>query len=132
MSKTNWKKMAFGMTTALIASLLIACGNDDAGTDSDADTGTDAGTEETDGGESAAGEGSVYYLNFKPEIADQIEDLAEQYTEETGVEVIMTTAAGGTYEETLRAEITKSTPPTIFFINGPIGYSNWQIGRAHV
>ena len=56
MSKTNWKKMAFGMTTALIASLLIACGNDDAGTDSDADTGTDAGTEETDGGESAAGE----------------------------------------------------------------------------
>lgn len=114
MSKTNWKKMAFGMTTALIASLLIACGNDD------------AGTEETDGGESAAGEGSVYYLNFRPEIADQIEDLAEQYTEETGVEVIMTTAAGGTYEETLRAEITKSTPPTIFFINGPIGYSNWQ------
>ena len=125
MSKTNWKKIALGMTTTLIASLLIACGNDDTGTDSDTDTGTDTETEET-GGDSAAGEGSVYYLNFKPEIADQIEELAELYTEETGVEVIMTTAAGGTYEETLRAEITKSTPPTIFFVNGPIGYNNWK------
>ncbi len=126
MSKTNWKKIALGMTTTLIASLLIACGNDDTGTDSDTDTGTDTETEETGGGDSAAGEGSVNYLNFKPEIADQIEELAELYTEETGVEVIMTTAAGGTYEETLRAEITKSTPPTIFFVNGPIGYNNWK------
>lgn len=112
MSKKNWKKIALGVTSALIASVLIACGGD-----------TDTPTGDGDG---AAGEGTVYYLNFKPEIADQIEDLAEQYTEETGIEVKMTTAASGTYEETLRAEITKSAPPTIFFINGPIGYNNWK------
>lgn len=114
MSKKNWKKIALGVTSALIASVLIACGGD---TDTDTPTGD---------GDAATGEGTVYYLNFKPEIADQIEDLAEQYTEETGVEVKMTTAASGTYEQTLRAEITKSAPPTIFFINGPIGYNNWK------
>lgn len=70
--------------------------------------------------------GSVYYLNFKPEITDVIEDLAEEYTAETGVEVKMVTAAGGTYEQTLKSEISKTDPPTIFFINGPIGYKNWK------
>ena len=32
-------------------------------------------------------EGSVYYLNFKPEQADQWSDLAKKYTDETGVPV---------------------------------------------
>ena len=111
MSKKNWKKIALGFTSALIASVLIACGGD-----------TDTETP-TDNGDTTSGEGTVYYLNFKPEIADQIEELAELYTEETGIEVKTTTAASGTYEQTLRAEITKSAPPTIFFINGPIGYT---------
>ena len=31
--------------------------------------------------------GKVYYLNFAPEVADQWEALAEQYSEETGTEV---------------------------------------------
>lgn len=72
------------------------------------------------------GKGSVYYLNFKPEIAEQIEALAEKYTEEEGVEVKVVTAAQGTYESTLSAEIAKNEPPTIFFINGPVGYANWS------
>ena len=113
MSKKNWKKIALGVTSTLIAAVLVACGGD-------------SDTEGGSGGDSADGEGTVYYLNFKPEIADQIEELAKIYTDETGVEVKMTTAAGGTYEQTLRAEITKSAPPTIFFINGPIGYNNWK------
>lgn len=70
--------------------------------------------------------GSVYYLNFKPEIADQIKQMAKDFTKETGIKVTMTTAAGGTYESTLKAEISKSEAPTIFFINGPVGYSNWK------
>lgn len=71
------------------------------------------------------GEGSVYYLNFKPEIADDIEALAKEYEEETGVKVKVVTAAQGTYESTLTAEVAKSDPPTVFFINGPVGYKNW-------
>ena len=36
------------------------------------------------------------------------------------------TAASGTYEETLRSEVAKSDPPTIFQINGPVGFQNWK------
>ena len=42
-------------------------------------------------------EGSVYYLQFKPEAAEQWVALGEKYTEETGVEVNIVTAASGTY-----------------------------------
>ena len=32
--------------------------------------------------------GKVYYLNFKPEQDEQWQELAEQYTDETGVKII--------------------------------------------
>ena len=70
--------------------------------------------------------GSVYYLNFKPEAADTWEEIAEAYTAETGVEVKILTAASGNYEQTLKAEIAKREAPTLFQINGPVGYSTWK------
>ncbi|MDR2974727.1 MAG: ABC transporter substrate-binding protein [Propionibacteriaceae bacterium] len=70
--------------------------------------------------------GSVYFLNFKPEIADKYQTIIDEYKKQTGVEVKITTAASGTYEQTLTSEIAKSEPPTIFQINGPVGYSNWK------
>lgn len=69
--------------------------------------------------------GEVYFLNFKPEIAEVYEEIANDYYEETGVKVKVVTAASGTYETTLKSEIAKSNPPTIFQINGPVGYSSW-------
>ena len=45
--------------------------------------------------------GKVYYLNFKPEADEQWQELAEQYTDETGVPVTVLTAASGEYEKTL-------------------------------
>ena len=36
------------------------------------------------------------------------------------------TAASGKYEETLKSEIAKDDAPTLFQINGPIGYQNWK------
>lgn len=104
------------LSTASLLTLLTGCGGGASETESSAGSGSEA----------TASTGSVYYLNFKPEIADAIETLAEEYTAETGVEVKMVTAAGGTYEQTLKSEIAKSEPPTIFFINGPIGYQNWK------
>ena len=44
--------------------------------------------------------GSVYYLNFKPEADQAWQDLAKVYTEQTGVEVKVVTAASGTYSDT--------------------------------
>ena len=70
--------------------------------------------------------GKVYYLNFKPEAADQWTALAKEYTKEKGVEVKVQTAASGTYEQTLKSEIAKTDAPTLFQVNGPVGYQNWK------
>lgn len=69
--------------------------------------------------------GAVYYLNFKPEQKAAWESLAKAYTKETGVPVTVVTAASGTYEDTLSAEIVKNNPPTLFQVNGPVGLSHW-------
>lgn len=70
--------------------------------------------------------GRVYFLNFKPEVADVYKEIAEKYKQETGVEVKVVTAASNTYETTLKSEIAKKDAPTIFQINGPIGYQSWS------
>ena len=70
--------------------------------------------------------GKVYYLNFAPEVADQWEALAEKYSEETGTEVQVVTAASGTYESTLKSEMDKSEAPTLFQVNGPVGLAAWK------
>lgn len=70
--------------------------------------------------------GSVYYLNFKPEVSSAWEELAQKYTEETGVKMKVVTAASGNYESTLKSEIAKSDAPTLFQINGPVGYRSWK------
>lgn len=77
------------------------------------------------GGGSAAG-GKVYYLNFKPEAAKDWEALAAEYTKETGTPVTVQTAASGTYETTLKSEMAKSDPPTLFQVNGPVGLATWK------
>ena len=76
--------------------------------------------------EAPAAAGSVYYLNFKPEQDEAWQKLAEAYTAETGVEVTVLTAASGTYEETLMAEMGKTEAPTLFQVNGPVGLANWK------
>lgn len=72
------------------------------------------------------GKGKVYFLNWKPESEETYKEIAAAYTEETGVEVKVVTAASGTYEQTLKSEITKSDAPTLYQINGPMGLVNWQ------
>ncbi len=73
-----------------------------------------------------ADKGSVYFLNFKPEQDSAWQNLASEYTRETGVEVKVVTAAQGTYEQTLLAEIDKDDAPTLFQINGPVGLQSWK------
>lgn len=73
-----------------------------------------------------SGKGEVYYLNFKPEIAEIYEEIGKAYEKETGNKLKVVTAASGTYEQTLKSEIEKSDAPTLFQINGPRGYANWK------
>lgn len=69
---------------------------------------------------------TIRYLNFKPEIADKYKELAEAYEKETGVKVVVETAANNKYEETLTAKMSTDEAPTLFQINGPKGYANWK------
>ena len=68
---------------------------------------------------------TVRYLNFKPEIAEQYEALAAIYERQTGVKVIVETAANNTYEQTLATKMATDEAPTLFQINGPRGYAAW-------
>lgn len=105
----NWKTLAVAGAMTLTA--LAGCSS-----------GSEGGA--ADSGDSGK-KGSVYYLNFKPEQNDAWQELAKKYTEETGVEVTVVTAASGDYENTLMSEMGKSSAPTLFQVNGPVGLKNW-------
>ena len=74
---------------------------------------------------SADSKGSVYWLNFKPELDETAQNLAKLYTEKTGVAVKVVTAASGTYSQTLTSEMDKSSAPTIFIIGNQAGVKDW-------
>lgn len=82
-----------------------------------------AGTQTT---ATTAAKGQVYYLNFKPEQDEAYKAIAAEYTAATGINVKIQTAASGTYEQQLKSEIAKTDAPTIFQINGPVGYASWK------
>lgn len=75
----------------------------------------------------AGGEkGRVYWLNFKPESDEALQEVAKMYTEETGVEVKVLTAASGTYNQTLLAEMDKTEAPTLFVIGNQNAVKEWK------
>lgn len=70
--------------------------------------------------------GRVYWLNFKPESDEVLQEIAKMYTEETGVEVKVLTAASGTYNQTLLAEMDKAEAPTLFVIGNQNAVKEWK------
>ncbi|MBQ1274931.1 MAG: ABC transporter substrate-binding protein [Cellulosilyticum sp.] len=98
----NTKKIAVScLATTMLATLFSGCGG-------------------------SSSKNEIYFLNFKPECAEVYEKIAADYEKETGVKVKIQTAASGTYEQTLKSEVAKSEAPTIFQVNGPVGYQNWK------
>ena len=93
------KKLFAVLLAVLMCFTLVAC-NKDSGT--------------TEGGDTPAG-GKVFYLNFKPESDAAWQELAKKYTEETGVEVKVVTAASGNYDVSLQNELGKATPELTMF-----------------
>ena len=101
---------ALGLSLMMAGTMLTGCGSGD-----------------SDGaGKKADAKGSVYYLNFKPEQDAQWQELAKVYTEKTGVDVTVVTAASGQYETTLKSEMGKSESPSLFQVNGPVGLASWK------
>lgn len=78
------------------------------------------------GKKTVSSKGTVRYLNFKPEVAEVYQELAAAYEKETGVKVIVETAANNSYEQTLVSKMATKEAPTLFQINGPRGYANWK------
>ena len=115
------KKFLALLLALVMVFALAACGTDDPGTATTDPQGSTA----PDDNVSTEG-ASVYYLNFKPEQEKQWLELAEIYTEETGVPVKVVTAASGTYETMLTSEMAKEEAPTLFQVNGPVGLNNWK------
>lgn len=113
------------MTAAMAAAALAGCGSESGSSTTAGASGSTAAAT-TSGSSTSSSSGKVYYLNFKPEQADQWVALAEEYTKETGVQVDVQTAASGTYEQTLKSEMAKSEAPTLFQVNGPVGLANWE------
>ena len=126
MSKSK-KILALALSAAMSLSLLAGCGGggDASGKPAGSTGGTSTPAPAGSGGTSGA-TGSVYYLNFKPEQDGDWQELAKLYTQETGVEVKVQTAASGQYETTLMSEIAKTDAPTLFQVNGPVGLANWK------
>lgn len=119
------KIVALLAVAAMTAGAFAGCGSsgssDAAGSEASA-----AGTEEGESeGSASGGAGSVYYLNYKPEVDAQWQELAASYTEQTGVPVTVVTAASGTYEQTLTSEIAKTEAPTLFQVENQTWLDNW-------
>ena len=112
-------RRAFLGTTGLMAATLAACGGNGG------EAPADGGEAPADGGETPAASGSVYWLNFKPELDETVQSLAKKYTETTGVPVKAVTAASGTYQQTLLSEMDKSEAPTLFVIGNAAGVQEW-------
>lgn len=130
--KMKKKIIASLLCAAMVSALLTGCGSS-AGTTQEgtaqtesakADTQTAADSASAD--TAATTDGKVYMLNFKPEIDDQWKALAEKYTEQTGVEVTVLTAADGQYSTTLQSEMAKSEAPTIFNIGSTTDAQTWN------
>lgn len=129
--KKSKKIVALLLATVMIGSLFTGCGkknneNDKTNTNDTTKTEDTSSTDTANTDTSTEKVDSIYFLNFKPEIAEVYEKIAKDYEAETGIKVKVNTAAAGTYETTLKSEIAKKDAPTIFQINGPVGYQNWK------
>ncbi|PYZ96287.1 ABC transporter substrate-binding protein [Alteribacter lacisalsi] len=96
-SKSLWGSLL------LVPFLLTACGEDDSG-----ENGLDEEAE-------SAGE-RITIFQDKVEISDQLEELAAEYTEETGVEVEVWGTTGSDYFQQLQVRLNSNQGPSIFSI----------------
>ena len=110
--KKQW--LALALAASMVLGLLAGCGSSSNG-----------GNSPSGGGGSSAS-GSVYWLNFKPESDDVLQQVAKLYKDKTGVDVKVVTAASGTYKQTLNSEMDKSAPPTLYVIGNQADVKDWK------
>ena len=115
------KKLIALLLACVMVLGLVACGN--AGTTATEAPAANNDTPATEAPAADGASGSVYYLNFKPEFDEALQQLAADYTAETGVPVKVVTAASGTSTDTLNANIEEVT---ISNIGNMAGLADWD------
>ncbi|GKW47176.1 ABC transporter substrate-binding protein [Planococcus sp. NCCP-2050] len=102
---TNQKKVLRTLFLGLVMLVLAACsgGGDD-----------DGGSSEDSGGDSSGEKITIF--QSKVEISDQLEALAQEYTDETGVEVEVLGTTGDDYFQQLQIRMNSNQGPSIFSI----------------
>lgn len=112
----NFKKVTGIILAAVMTVSLTACGG--AGDSSSADSGQSvdsaegsAGAEDSAGGEAAD---KIVVFQSKVEIIDQMEELAQEYEAETGVEVEVWGTTGDDYMQQLKTKMANNQGPTVF------------------
>ena len=116
------KKLIAVIMAGVMAFGLTACGGSAAsGSDAAADSGeaAEASDEGAEGAEASAASdsGTVRLLNGKPEIDNQLQDLAKKYKEETGANVTVETIGGDTSaSDELKKMYQADNMPDIFVI----------------
>ncbi|MGM9589209.1 MAG: ABC transporter substrate-binding protein [Faecousia sp.] len=118
------KKLIAMLLVLTMVLAMAACGAQEAPAPATEAPAADAPATEAPAASTA--KGSVYWLNFKPESDEALKEIAAMYTAKTGVEVKVETAASGTYNETLTAEMDKGDKaPTIFVVGNAAAAETW-------
>lgn len=112
------KRISLLVMSALLV-LVAACGN---GNNGNGNTPTNAPTNTTEGETATTTpkkDVTIKVFQFKVEIADALNRMAEEYEKETGVKVEVETHGGGEdYNALLKAEIASGSEPEIFNSEG--------------
>ncbi len=118
LKKTFIILLALVMTTSLI---LTGCGgkSDDGaqGENVEGEVKDDEGKEKEIDDESKASADKIVVFQSKVEITDQLEALAEEYEDETGVQVEVWTTTGDDYFQQLKTKLGNNQGPTVLSVN---------------
>ncbi|MEK3885100.1 ABC transporter substrate-binding protein [Paenibacillus sp. PL2-23] len=122
------KKMMMMLASAvMLVGLTSACGN------SNGNNGGSGNATATSGAEQTAApkkDVTIKVFQFKVEIAEALEKMAEEYEKETGVKVDIETHGGGEdYSALLKAELAAGEEPEIFNSSGWAGFDPY-VDRA--
>ena len=141
------KKQALAtvLAVSMVGSMLAACGSTQssdtqkseaaasaettaAASEASTEAESTASAETTEAASAAPSDykGTIRWLNFKPEVADQMQDVAKAYTDETGIKVQIDTAASNTYQQTLTARMDSDEAPSIFVLTGATELAEWK------
>ena len=109
------------LATSMLATMMSGCGGS---TQQAGNATTD--TKNENGATASDYKGTVRFLNYKPEVADAMQEVAAAYTNETGIACSIETAASGQYEATLTARLDSSDAPSLFICDSVAMYNRWK------